>query len=544
MRRLDRAFDRLASRGRRSDPDVVIDRLEARLAGEPTVVVVKGGVDMDEKEPRVTPRRGLLIAAAAMGVGLLIALPLIFLRGGEEITVATTTVPDVTTTVPATTSVPDVTTSVPGTTTALPPETTTTTIGPDAVLTWSRLVDTGGALSGGERETIVRSDGFETFAVRAGYVNQVIAGGPGLVAVGSANWCQGCWSNYYVQELIGWDHAGEWANRKGGAAWLSEDGETWTQVPESMFGPGVAMLTGVADNGSRLVAVGIMGGALANMTPHGTAAVWVSDDDGASWTRVPDDESVFGGEGQHLMWSVIATDSGFVAAGNDLWTSPDGWVWNRVGPMGQVRRIVRTDDGYVAVGLTSHSAAVWTSADAFSWARVDLPATPVMAGGEILWSAAIDAVAGPGGVIAVGQVQQLSSTTAPTVNDSDGAVWVAGEGGEWSRVQGESEVFLSARHQEIRGVALVGDRLVAVGTQRPSRFTTTDAHTPDVRFGPAVSWVSSDGGRTWIRVEAEALGTRGADVSMTAVATLGGKVVAFGNDGLDLAVWIGTWVEE
>ena len=517
MRRLDRAFDRLASRGRRSDPDVVIDRLEARLAGEPTVVVMKGGLDMDKKEPRVTPRRGLLIAATAMGVGLLIALPLIFLRGGEEITVATTTVPDVTTT--------------------LPPE-TTTTIGPDAVLTWSRLADTTGALSGGERETIVRPDGWETFAVRTGYVNQVIAGGPGLVAVGSANWCQGCWSNYFVQELIGWDHAGEWTNRKGGAAWLSEDGETWTQVPESMFGPGVAMLTGVADNGSRLVAVGIMGGALPDMTPHGRAAVWVSDDDGASWTRVPDDESAFGGEGQHLMWSVIATDSGFVAAGNDLWTSPDGWVWNRVGPMGQVRRIVRTDDGYVAVGLISHSAAVWISADALSWTPVAVAAIPVAAPEEV-WSAAIDAVAGPDGVVAVGQAQ--TTTDSSTVNDSDGAVWVANEEGEWSRVQGDSDVFLSARHQEIRGVALAGDRLVAVGTQRPSRFTTTDAHTPDVRFGPAVSWVSSDGGRTWVRVEAEALGPRGADVSMTAVATLDGKVVAFGNDGADLAVWIGTW---
>lgn len=519
MRRLDRAFDRLASRGRRSDPDVVIDRLEARLAGEPTVVVMKGGLDMDKKEPRVTPRRGLVIVAAAMGAALLIALPLIFLRGGEEITVATTTVPD--------------------TTTTLPPETTSTSIAPNAVLTWSRLSDATGALSGGEREMVVRPDGWETFSLRAGYVNQVIAGGPGLVAVGSANWCQGCWSSHYLQELIGWDHAGEWSNRKGGAVWLSEDGETWTQVPESMFGSGVAMLTGVADNGSRLVTVGIMGGALPNMSPHGRAAVWISDDDGGSWTRVPDDESVFGGEGQHLMWSVIATDSGFVAAGDDLWTSPDGLAWNRVGPMEQVRRVVRGADGYLAVGLTSHTTAMWTSADGLSWTPVAVAALPVAAT-ERAWSAAIDAVAGPAGVVAVGQAQ----TTNDSVNDSDGAVWMAGEHGEWSRVQGDSDVFLSARHQEIRGVALVGDRLVAVGTQRPGRFTQSDPHTPDLRFGPALSWVSSDGGRTWVRVEAEALGARGADVSMTAVAVLGGKVVAIGNDGFDLAIWIGTWVEE
>ena len=40
MRRLDRAYERLADRGFRSDPESVIDRLERRLAGESDVIAL------------------------------------------------------------------------------------------------------------------------------------------------------------------------------------------------------------------------------------------------------------------------------------------------------------------------------------------------------------------------------------------------------------------------------------------------------------------------------------------------------------------------
>jgi hypothetical protein len=413
-------------------------------------------------------------------------------------------------------------TSLPATT--LPPVTTTTlevtttipaavVIPEGAVLTWTRIPDTTGALIG------------ETWD----YVNQVIAGGPGLVAVGAADTCVGCWGAYPEQELIGFDHAREWTNHQGGAVWLSADGEAWTQVPASMFGDGVAMLTGVADNGSRLVAVGIT--AVPDGAPDGAtlprSAVWISDDAGTSWTRVPDDEAAFGGEGRHLMWSVIATDRGFTAAGDDLWTSLDGSAWTRVGPMDEVRRIVRTDEGYVAVGLTSSAAAVWTSSDAVSWTRVELPAVSAPPG-VVVRSALTDAAGGPGGVVVVGQVQE----TSDTANNSDGAVWVATGGGSWLRVQADSEVFTGTQHQEIRGVALFGEYLVVVGTQRPGRFQVYQPG--DDRFG-------DPRGRTWVRVESESLGSRGSDISMTAVVGFGDKVIAVGNDGEDLAVWIGTW---
>ncbi|MDH3958828.1 MAG: hypothetical protein OEU98_05080, partial [Actinomycetota bacterium] len=56
----------------------------------------------------------------------------------------------------------------------------------------------------------------------------------------------------------------------------------------------------------------------------GRAAVWTSPD-GATWTRVPDDEAVFGGvEGRYMvMLSVAATESTVVAVGQSV-GQPDG----------------------------------------------------------------------------------------------------------------------------------------------------------------------------------------------------------------------------
>ena len=122
--------------------------------------------------------------------------------------------------------------------------------------------------------------------------------------------------------------------------WLSEDGFTWTRVPydESVFGGDVMAMTGVADNGTRLVAVGTIRGPLgpggADCPDYSGSAVWISDDQGHTWVRVPHDPAVFGGEEEdnHRMFAVFVNDDGFVALGDDLWTSPDGWSWTRLGP--------------------------------------------------------------------------------------------------------------------------------------------------------------------------------------------------------------------
>ncbi|HDH25667.1 MAG TPA: hypothetical protein ENH00_05665, partial [Actinobacteria bacterium] len=82
----------------------------------------------------------------------------------------------------------------------------------------------------------------------------------------------------------------------------------------------------VVERGPGLVAVGydFSGGDY-------DAAVWTSPD-GDAWTRVPHDESVFGGASGQLISGVVVGGPGLVAVGYDfsggdydaaVWTSPD-----------------------------------------------------------------------------------------------------------------------------------------------------------------------------------------------------------------------------
>jgi hypothetical protein len=155
-------------------------------------------------------------------------------------------------------------------------------------------------------------------------MESVTTGGPGLVAVGG-------------------DHG-------RAAVWTSPDGYTWTRVPhdESVFGgpastedldefayrfdhPRGHPMRDVIDTDAGLVAVGSGDGR--------QAVVWTSDD-GITWSRVPDPESVFA-RGNHapahddpkagmVMRSVTVGGPGLVAVGQDTvaWTAAV-WVAER-----------------------------------------------------------------------------------------------------------------------------------------------------------------------------------------------------------------------
>ena len=92
--------------------------------------------------------------------------------------------------------------------------------------------------------------------------------------------------------------------------WISVDGVTWSRVPhdEAIFGGEMA---DVAVVGTVIVAVGHEGGG--NGT-RSSAAVWTSAD-GVTWSRIPDDDSVFG---DAAMSSVTAAGSRLVAMGHDV----------------------------------------------------------------------------------------------------------------------------------------------------------------------------------------------------------------------------------
>ena len=136
----------------------------------------------------------------------------------------------------------------------------------------------------------------------------------------------------------------------GGVAWLlsspgreasvaatppsvSSTSLTWSRVAysEEAFGDGFEQsMSSVTVGGPGLVAVGGI---------DQRAAVWTSPD-GIEWSRVPHDNEVFGGEvgpssGGSFMSDVTAGGPGLVAVGQSepnaaVWTSPDGITWSRV----------------------------------------------------------------------------------------------------------------------------------------------------------------------------------------------------------------------
>lgn len=131
----------------------------------------------------------------------------------------------------------------------------------------------------------------------------------------------------------------------------------------------------------------------------GAAAVWTSVD-GVTWSRVPRDAAVFGGENDQAMNSVTSAGSGLVAVGRawaesgdesaaSVWTSVDGITWSWMGYDEEVfgsqdnsseqlssgpvfseyrqfmTSVIATDSVVAAVGAhwsgPSHGAAVWVA---------------------------------------------------------------------------------------------------------------------------------------------------------------------------------------
>ena len=136
----------------------------------------------------------------------------------------------------------------------------------------------------------------------------VVAGGPGLVAVG-------------VDDSIG-----DWR----AAAWVSVDGAAWSRVlhQEVAFGgPDAQITSSLVVGGPGLVAVGSewLGGGW-------DAAAWTSID-GRAWSHVQHQEAEFGGADWQTMEAVAPGPSALVAVGSDhsggdddaaVWASPPG----------------------------------------------------------------------------------------------------------------------------------------------------------------------------------------------------------------------------
>lgn len=201
-------------------------------------------------------------------------------------------------------------------------------------------------------------------------LQSVTAAGPGLVAVG------------WVTEEESTD----------AAVWTSEDGMSWSRVahdPSVFGGPGRQTMTSVVAGGPGLIAVG------QDQRDEGenpVAAVWTSPD-GRSWSRIPHDESVFGGPHELTATTVAVGGPGLIAAGfespssgnraqpvtGSLWTSVDGFEWHRLPPEDEevfaqavVGSVTRFESGLIAVGqdIANQQGRIWTSRDGLHWCSV------------------------------------------------------------------------------------------------------------------------------------------------------------------------------
>ncbi|MGI9586488.1 MAG: hypothetical protein ACR2N7_12950 [Acidimicrobiia bacterium] len=340
-------------------------------------------------------------------------------------------------------------------------------------LTWSRATDDGTLA-----DRVPFTDG----------MRDVTRGGPGLVAVGEGD--------------------------DGAAVWTSADGITWSRLAfdDSVLGGGSTMWS-VPVGSFGLVAVGGERGP-EHESGDGDAAVWTSTDS-VTWSRVPHDESVFGGEGEQQMVSVATGGPGLVAVGWDtsggspdaaVWTSADGLVWSRVphdelvfgGEHDQTMSSVAVGGpGLVAVGadsfldvdrgqLTNYDdvvsvAAVWTSIDGLTWDRV--PHDEAILGGEgNQW---MDSLASTAlGLVAVGGDWSREGHHA--------AVWMSVDGTTWSRIPNNGSVFGGEHDQLMSGVTQIGSGVIAVG----QAWASSDSGSFTGHDSAASVWVSDDG-LTW-----------------------------------------------
>ena len=195
---------------------------------------------------------------------------------------------------------------------------------------------------------------------RLGWLNDITAGGPGLVAVGSGS-------------VPGEEPA------RTAAVWTSPDGETWTRVPHDpdVFGSGGMDGSAFGDWSMEAVTVGGPGLVAVGHDPDGPA-VWTSPD-GLTWTLVAPTQV----QGDAKMLDVAAHGSGFVAIGSDamfgggapaVWTSPNGLTWTPVADRGfpastgwPLRSVISVDSQLVAVGQY-----VWTSVDGVTWTQAEI----------------------------------------------------------------------------------------------------------------------------------------------------------------------------
>jgi hypothetical protein len=258
----------------------------------------------------------------------------------------------------------------------------------------------------------------------------ITAGGPGLVAVGMS--CEDdefpCIAGPYP------------------TVWTSADGTAWTrtQLEQGAAGGGVMLDVEVTEHG--IVATG----SIHEPAPGGGTAsspvAWLSPD-GITWSRVWQGATVLDVEvplGANAL--ALSPDGLIVGVGSApgehgegvaaIWISSNAENWERIDPTSSAfgstagYDVIMLDvavgpNALVAVGSDGGTqAAVWTSTDGRSWARVDTSQQPLESTTSLGAIAAIH-----GGFMAVGPHGFVDQAERPVT------LWTSPDGVSWSRVQ-------------------------------------------------------------------------------------------------------------
>ena len=270
-------------------------------------------------------------------------------------------------------------------------------------------------------------------------------------------------------------------------AWIAPGGGPWerAQVVGPADGEGEAVMSAVAANDDRLVAVGWMGT---------DAAVWTSTD-GRRWDHV-DQQADFRGSRSRFINAVVADGPGFVAVGSEwneqadgegqamVWTSIDGLVWRQsdsqdLDSVGAqfAHGVVAMNDQLVAAGYDERTgeAAIWRASDGASWSRLSDQPDLGGPGQQQIWSL----VPASGGLMAVGTGHFADDDWHP-------AVWLSPDGLSWERVPGGggsiagsgASVMLDAAVSE-QHATVVGWAWEGTGAARPASWFTHPGASPE-----------------------------------------------------------------
>ncbi len=259
-------------------------------------------------------------------------------------------------------------------------------------------------------------------------------------------------------------------------AWWSDDGDTWRLAAIAASPPAFAVAVAAAPDGGW-VAVG---------REERRAAVWTSPD-GLTWTASPVPPA---GAAAERMTSVTVVDGAYLAGGSAgpelglrdarLWRSDDGTHWEPVGipsPEGtEIRDTSPAGAGWVAVGTIGPAQRPTGSV---AWRSPDGAGAPVRLDDEELARGLAVALTrrADGSIVAVGS----------DADERTARVWLSSDGGSWEAALGEA----SRRHPSVGRIRMTdvvadGGGLVAIGNW------------VGVQFGQGTSWRSTDG-RRWER---------------------------------------------